>query len=307
MDATPPQCENGTLRHLSIQYVGEYVVEDKRPHKIPHGYGELINDKQVDGLGRRDRNIVQFYKGEWQNGSPYGKGSLKLLDNTLYEGEWNWEICVPWHELLTFNCWKLLCGHGSKTLPDGSCCEGEWCEGQLHGQSTETWFDGTTYRGNWRNGKQYEGTLTLPDGTRYQGEWRDGREGASIGELDYVGPPEPDGMRDPARYRIFTRPPYDQYSTSRYDDVYRARDYRNLLGRGTLTLANGVHSEGEWREGQLHGKGTQSWTDGERYEGEFRYGKAWRGRLTLTDGSCVDFRYGFPVHNDLAGPENVEG
>ena len=51
-------------------------------------------------------------------------------------------------------------------------------DGRPHGQGTETKANGTTYTGQWKDGKRNgRGTLTLPafpDGITYTGQWKDG-------------------------------------------------------------------------------------------------------------------------------------
>jgi hypothetical protein len=63
------------------------------------------------------------------------------------------------------------------TYPDGYRYEGEWLDGQRHGQGIATYPDGTVYTGQFVEG-QREGTgeIVMPDGFRYSGEWRAGRD-----------------------------------------------------------------------------------------------------------------------------------
>ena len=46
---------------------------------------------------------------------------------------------------------------------------------QRHGKGTETFTDGDTYTGEWKDGKRHgQGTYTFADGTKRTGEWKDG-------------------------------------------------------------------------------------------------------------------------------------
>ena len=46
-----------------------------------------------------------------------------------------------------------------------------------NGQGAETYPDGTTYVGEFKNGEFHgQGTHTDPDGTKYVGEWKDGKK-----------------------------------------------------------------------------------------------------------------------------------
>ena len=54
---------------------------------------------------------------------------------------------------------------------EGECIEGD-C---VNGQGTETYPDGSTYVGEFKDGKKYgQGTMTFPDGSKYVGEFKDG-------------------------------------------------------------------------------------------------------------------------------------
>ena len=71
---------------------------------------------------------------------------------------------------------------GTATHPDGSTYTGEWKDGKRHGQGThtnaegETYTDERRYRGEWKNNKRHgQGTLTLADGTKRTGEWKDNK------------------------------------------------------------------------------------------------------------------------------------
>lgn len=51
-------------------------------------------------------------------------------------------------------------------------------------------------------------------------------------------------------------------------------------GYGVYTSPEGVHFEGEWKNGKYHGQGTISWPDGRRYDGEWKEGR-FHGRGTF--------------------------
>ena len=65
---------------------------------------------------------------------------------------------------------------GTATYPDGSTYVGEWKDGKKHGQGTYTTAGGAKYVGEWKEGKRHgQGTSTYPDGGTYSGEWKDGK------------------------------------------------------------------------------------------------------------------------------------
>ena len=54
--------------------------------------------------------------------------------------------------------------------------EGEWKNGEFHGQGTRTWSNGKKYIGEWKDGfPNGQGTMTLSDGYKYVGEFEDGK------------------------------------------------------------------------------------------------------------------------------------
>ena len=54
--------------------------------------------------------------------------------------------------------------------------EGEYKDGEHHGQGTETYPNGEKYIGEWKDGgKNGQGTFTTPDGEKYVGEWKDNK------------------------------------------------------------------------------------------------------------------------------------
>ena len=65
---------------------------------------------------------------------------------------------------------------GTFTWPDGSTYDGEWFEGRMHGNGTYTSLDGKKYDGEWFEGKRHgKGIFTWPDDSTYDGEWFEGR------------------------------------------------------------------------------------------------------------------------------------
>ena len=93
-------------------------------------------------------------------------GALMCPDGSFYYGKWKDD---------------LFHGQGTYTYPDKSTYEGEWKEGKKHGQGTQTVStddvpppdDGelvkktewVKYVGEWRDGEEWEGTLSTDDGT----------------------------------------------------------------------------------------------------------------------------------------------
>ena len=126
-------------------------------------------------------------------------------------------------------------GQGSKTYSDGSTYVGDFRDGKRNGQGTYTYSDGSTYVGDFRDGKRNgQGTYTWPDGPKYVGEWMAAQ--------------------------------------------------RN--GQGRLTWPDGPKYVGEWKADKRNGQGTYTWPDGPKYVGDFRDGKSDNnGIYIFSDGS----------------------
>ena len=121
-------------------------------------------------------------------------------------------------------------GQGTYTSADGDKYVGEWKDDNMHGQGTLTWANGNKYVGEWKDdNKRGQGTYTYADGEKYVGEWKDG----------------------------------------------------NMHGQGTYTSANGDKYVGEWKDDKEHGQGTRTWAVGDKYVGEWKDGD-WHGQGTYT-------------------------
>lgn len=58
---------------------------------------------------------------------------------------------------------------------NGDKYEGDWKDGQKHGQGVYTWKNGDRYEGGWKNGKAHgKGVFTRADGTKNDGEFENG-------------------------------------------------------------------------------------------------------------------------------------
>ena len=67
-------------------------------------------------------------------------------------------------------------GQGTITFPSGSTYVGEFRDGKRTGQGTMTYSDGGKYEGKWKDGKQHgQGTFTFTDGRKWAGEFRENK------------------------------------------------------------------------------------------------------------------------------------
>ena len=59
------------------------------------------------------------------------------------------------------------------TYSDGAKYEGEWKDGNRHGQGTHTWSDGSSYEREWKDDKKWNGIQTNKKG-EIIGKWVNG-------------------------------------------------------------------------------------------------------------------------------------
>ena len=147
---------------------------------------------------------------------------------------------------------------GTETViyPDGETYEGEWKDGQKHGQGKYTYTNGTTYKGEFKDGKKHgKGKYTYADGRTYEGEWKDGKKHGK-GKNTYADGRTYEGdWKDGKRH-----------------------------GQGKYTYADGGTYEGECKDGTQHGEGKFTYPDGRTYEGDWENGKKHGSGVETIDG-----------------------
>ena len=122
-----------------------YIGCSSQSREIINGFGIAYNDfaryvgefdsNLAKGIGRfENENEDKIFIGEFDNNKANGYGQLITSSKTEFEGYWK--------------------------------NDSQYCEG------TETWIDGSKYKGCYVNGiKSGIGTYKWPDGSWYQGEW----------------------------------------------------------------------------------------------------------------------------------------
>jgi hypothetical protein len=165
---------------------------------------------------------------------------------------------------------------------------------------TYTSADGTTYVGEFRDGKPNgHGTLTAPNGYKYVGDFRDGKPNGQ-GTVTYADGGKYVGeVRDGQRhgYGSLTTPNGDKYVSEFRDDQPN--------GHGTLTAPSGEKYVGEFRDGMRNGHGSTVWPDGASYVGEFRDGKR-NGHGTYTSASGATYVGEFRDGEFSVPPKSLE-
>ena len=138
-------------------------------------------------------------------------------------------------------------GRGMVTNSDGSTYDGEWRDGKWHGRGKMTGKDGSTYEGEFRDNKRHgRGKLQLTlTGSTYEGEFRDNKRHGR-GKLHYTP---------------------DEFSLQQ--------------------RTHGQSYDGEWLDDKRHGQGKSTWADGRVYEGTYKHGQKENGVLTYRYGRTV--------------------
>ena len=227
------------------------------------------------------------YTGDWRGGCPNGYGTMIITKEVaLTNGQ-----ALPVGTTYTVDNWKngQLNGQGTAAYTDGSVYDGEWVDGVRSGLGTYTWADGSIYIGEWKNdNREGQGIKTFSDnsqyaGDQYEGEWKDGMYNGQgtytwADGRQYVGEWKDDKKEGQGTFT---------WDSGQYIGEWKD-DKRN--GQGTYTWANGDKYEGEWKDGKRNGQGIKTFGDnsqyaGDQYEGEWKDGMYnGQGTYTWADG-----------------------
>ncbi|XP_027935694.1 phosphatidylinositol 4-phosphate 5-kinase 4-like isoform X2 [Vigna unguiculata] len=124
-----------------------------------------------------------YYKGDWADNFPHGKGKYVWSDGCVYVGEWfrgktNGKGRFSWpngpHYEGEFKN-GYMDGTGTYTGSNGDVYKGQWVMNLKHGNGVKKFVNGDTYEGEWRRGMQEgQGRYEWGDGRYYIGEWKNG-------------------------------------------------------------------------------------------------------------------------------------
>ena len=212
-----------------------------------------------------------------------GKVSLPALileDCSLYCGEWRGE---------------LMDGQGLQVYPDGSTYTGQWKNGKAHGLGNFSTHLGK-YSGQFLEGKAHgRGTYECAKGTKIEGEWiSDVLSGHAV-EL------RPDGYRLEVNYVNGRR---EGNANGILGPGIRFRvcfQQDQILGDYQISFPTGDTYVGQIEEGRMHGRGLFRWADGRTYQGQYKDDlKDGYGEFTFTDGRIYKGYW-------RAGRQNGEG
>jgi len=180
----------------------------------------VIQGETIAIVQREVNHVGSKYTGEISinTGKRHGHGSY-IYKNPYFQFEGQWADGEK-H------------GQGKLMFGDGGFYEGSFLKGEIIGQGTRQWADGSNYVGEFDHGdRQGTGTFTSPDGTTYEGSWS-----------------------------------RNQYS-----------------GEGELTLPSGDHYVGSFQKHLFNGQGTLECPSQDTiYKGSFEEGK-YEGEGELTN------------------------
>nr|XP_023663230.1 ALS2 C-terminal-like protein isoform X1 [Paramormyrops kingsleyae]XP_023663231.1 ALS2 C-terminal-like protein isoform X1 [Paramormyrops kingsleyae] len=207
-----------------------------------------------------------IYEGDWKQGKPHGKGTLKWEDERNYTGDFINGLEHGFGVYLVsqaegYNCYKC-----------------HWIEGKKQRYGMCEYSTNTIYRGYFKGDLRHGfGILESNRGEssliRYVGHWENDRKhGYGIMETADSG---------------------DRYIGMWKDDQ---RD-----GRGIMVTQSGLCYEGNFQGGKLIGKGVLLSEDNSLYEGEFTEDLQLRGKgkMTFPDGITIEGTFSSTFGNGL--------
>lgn len=158
-------------------------------------------------------------------------------------------------------------GQGKFSFGDGGYYEGDFQNGEITGNGTRQWADGSNYVGEFDHGdRQGKGIFNSPDGTTYEGDWVRNQYSGQ-GELTLPSGDHYDGTFFKHRFHgqgVLERPSQDTI----YKGIFEEGKYE---GEGELTNMRYQFSYlGQFRSGHMDGFGKgQDQRSGLTYEGEW--------------------------------------
>ncbi len=159
-------------------------------------------------------------------------------------------------------------GNGTCWFINGDRYEGEYQCGKPHGKGTFYYRIGERYEGDFRQGKRHgKGKFYYLSGNRYEGDFQNNKaNGQGICYLtngdSYVGSSQ-DGLAHGKGVFYYA-------NGNRYVGDY---EHGRRHGRGTFYYVNGNRYVGDYEQGERQGKGTFYYANGDCYEGDFEQGK----------------------------------
>ena len=176
--------EEGLKQIKRVQYYAGQFSE-----RFKDGSGTWFNTEITEYEDQPDEIFSEKYEGEWRRNAKHGKGTFTKYDGTKVSGEFKEDrlegVCT-W----AYSSGTTFIGHPDEYLglitfdhtrregiwinPDGGKYEGQattspcgdgMMETLRDGQGTTTYTDGRSYKGEWKNDNEWEGTEYDQDGS----------------------------------------------------------------------------------------------------------------------------------------------
>ncbi|CDO97548.1 unnamed protein product [Coffea canephora] len=158
-------------------------------------------------------------------------------------------------------------GKGKYTWSDGTTYEGDWEEGKMTGKGRISWASGATYEGDFSGNYLHGfGTFTGSDGSLYTGGWRMNSQ-HGIGRKQYQNSDVYDGC-----WKEGKREGSGRYAWSNSNMYIGSWKNGKMSGRGVMKWLNGDLFDGFWSNGLRHGTGCYRFADGGYYFGTWTKG-----------------------------------
>lgn len=202
---------------------------------------------------------VEEFDGSWKDGLRHGEGQLRYSDGALLKATWTKGKLDPASSMLL-------------TLEGAMVRGGRYTEGELLVEGTEETAKGDKYSGGFdASGRRHgEGVCEYHDGSTYQGQWRNGKRNGKGKFVDGKTREEYDGkwMADQRHGRGLCMYP----AGHRYEGTWRQGKFH---GEGTFFHANGDNYSGNWVQGKREGHGVHTDSHGRVVSG------SWKGSTLL--------------------------
>ncbi|MBK8502758.1 MAG: hypothetical protein IPL46_11355 [Saprospiraceae bacterium] len=241
------------------KYVGHWKSSRKEGEgKMIFTSGETYSGQFVanrfHGYGIYQFKNGNRYEGYWKEGKPHGEGSLYKPDEETVVGIWtdgklqqqegtrdepieeaNKE--VVYDELQDCNLQNCLTGIGKFDYSDGSHYEGEFLNGDPHGQGICLYQNGDRYSGEWyRDQPNGRGKMNYYNGDVLEGAWQNGQfvRGSKLLKSELA--PKKD-QKDSKIYALLVGVSrYEKFESLKYtdDDAYRVYAFLKSPEGGAL-------------------------------------------------------------------------
>ncbi len=243
--------------NTGAKYIGKIKKGDKGK-----GYG-VFRMKENGSIERGNK-----YIGEFQNNKFHGKGTMKIMPTKI-------EFAKEIEKLndLPPSSLKRTTKEAAIYMKRNEY-EGDWKNGQKHGDGVYSWINGDKYVGKFRNDNFFKGRKVWSNGDVYNGYWENSQM-HGYGKLEKADGEIQEG--EFVRNKLLASGVcvgncVNGYGTILYPSGNRYEGnwkYQKQYGKGTLSLKNGDKYVGEFLDGYRNGQGTYYWENGDKYVGEF--------------------------------------